>query len=340
MNVIYVDDEKLQLTNFRLTVEEMKIIDSLETFGEGEKALAWAEKHPVDVEFLDIEMRGMNGIELARHLKAIDENIQVVFVTAYEQYALEAYGVDAIGYLLKPYLSEDIEKHLKRAGCFRKIPKKEIQIHTMPEFSVSVNGKPILLGRNKPEELFALLVDRGESGLFADKSHYNGLKIAENATAYIYIPEGTTLTVYGQDGANATNGGDATEGEFEFRTEEIKGVTYSTAYVKSDATSGTAGSGAKGGGAAIYVAASAKLVLFGGGTLKATGGKGGNAGAGGLGGASQYYIITWYADNGSKVNGVTTYKSNDNWEDSTVSGTCTINNGKIARGLIAASGGA
>lgn len=105
MNVIYVDDEKLQLTNFRLTVEEMKIIDSLETFGEGEKALAWAEKHPVDVAFLDIEMRGMNGIELARHLKAIDENIQVVFVTAYEQYALEAYGVDAIGYLLKPYLS-------------------------------------------------------------------------------------------------------------------------------------------------------------------------------------------------------------------------------------------
>lgn len=165
MNVIYVDDEKLQLTNFRLTVEEMKIIDSLETFGEGEKALAWAEKHLVDVAFLDIEMRGMNGIELARHLKAIDENIQVVFVTAYEQYALEAYWVDAIGYLLKPYLSEDIEKHLKRAGCFRKIPKKEIQIHTMPEFSVSVNGKPILLGRNKPEELFALLVDRGESGL-------------------------------------------------------------------------------------------------------------------------------------------------------------------------------
>lgn len=92
--------------------------------------------------------------------------------------------------------------------------------------------------------------------LNADKSHYNGLKIAENVTAYIYIPEGTTLTVYGQDGANATNGGDATEGEFEFRTEEIKGVTYSTAYVKSDATSGTAGSGA---------------------TLKATGGKGGNA---------------------------------------------------------------
>ncbi len=49
-----------------------------------------------------------------------------------------------------------------------------------------------------------------------DKSHYNGLKIAENATAYIYIPEGTTLTVYGQDGTNAANGGNATEPSFTF----------------------------------------------------------------------------------------------------------------------------
>lgn len=165
MNVIYVDDEKLQLTNFRLTVEEVPMIDSLETFGEGEAALAWAGEHPVDVAFLDIEMRGMNGIELARRLKAIDENIQVVFVTAYEQYALEAYGVDAIGYLLKPYLGEDIEKHLRRASCFKKTPKAQIQIRTMPELSVSVNGKPIIIGRNKQEELLALLIDRGESGL-------------------------------------------------------------------------------------------------------------------------------------------------------------------------------
>ena len=177
MNVIYVDDEKLQLTNFRLTVEGMSGIDSLETFGDGETALAWAKEHPVDLAFLDIEMRNMNGIELARRLKKVDENIQVVFVTAYEQYALEAYGVDAIGYRLKPYLSEDIEKHLKRAGRFRKMPKAEIQIRTMPELSVSVNGKSVMLGRNKQEELLALLIDRGESGLIkkdAIESLWNG----------------------------------------------------------------------------------------------------------------------------------------------------------------------
>ncbi len=165
MNIIYVDDEKLQLTNFRLTVEEVPMIDSLETFGEGESALAWTKEHPVDVAFLDIEMGGMNGIELAKRLKQIDDNIQIVFVTAYEQYALEAFGVDALGYLLKPYMSEDIEKHLKRASCYHKPSKAEIQIRTMPELSVSVNGKPVVIGRNKQEELLALLIDRGESGL-------------------------------------------------------------------------------------------------------------------------------------------------------------------------------
>ena len=114
-----------------------------------------------------------------------------------------------------------------------------------------------------------------------DKSHYNGLKIAENATAYIYIPEGTTLTVYGQDGTNAANGGNATEPSFTFFYYTQKGIKYRTVDKKTYGTAGTGGSGATGGGAAIYVPASAKLVLFGGGTLKATGGKGGNAGAGG-----------------------------------------------------------
>ena len=165
MDVIYVDDEKLQLTNFRLTVEELSGINSLEAFDDPEEALSWVREHPVDIAFLDIEMLGMNGIELARQLKAVDENICIVFVTAYEQYELQAYGVDAIGYLLKPYLSEDIEKHLKRAYYLRKIPKAEIRIRTMPELSVTVDGKPVMIGRNRQEELLALLIDRGETGL-------------------------------------------------------------------------------------------------------------------------------------------------------------------------------
>ena len=102
MRVIYVDDEELLLENFCLTAKELPRIDTLHTFQSGEAALSWAREQPVDVAFLDIEMPVMNGIELARRLKEVDENIRIIFVTAFEQYALQACGVDAVGYLLKP----------------------------------------------------------------------------------------------------------------------------------------------------------------------------------------------------------------------------------------------
>ncbi len=165
MNIIYVDDEKIQLTNFKLTAKGLARIDSLETFNSSSAALEWAKTHQVDVAFLDVEMPGINGIELARLLKELDENIKIVFVTAYEQYALEAFGVDAIGYLLKPYSGEDIEKELRKAYYVREIPKKKIQIYTMPNFVIMVDGKQLMLGHNKQEELLMLLVDRGEEGL-------------------------------------------------------------------------------------------------------------------------------------------------------------------------------
>lgn len=165
MRVIYVDDEDILLENFRLTAKGLSRIDTLHTFNSSKAALAWARENLVDVAFLDIEMPVMNGIELARCLKKLDENIRIIFVTAFEQYALQAFGVDAVGYLLKPYLSEDIDKQLKKASYIKSIPKKEIQIQTMPDFVIRVNGEQLKLGNTKQEELMAFLVDRGENGV-------------------------------------------------------------------------------------------------------------------------------------------------------------------------------
>lgn len=165
MRVMYVDDEVLQLQNFRLTAAELSRIDSLETFSQSEDALEWAKHNPVDVAFLDIEMPLMNGIELAKCLKKLDENIRIIFVTAFEQYALQAFGVDAIGYLLKPYGVWDIEKELKKAYYVKPIRKVDIQIYTMPDFTVRVGGKTLKLGQTKQEELLAFMVDHGETGI-------------------------------------------------------------------------------------------------------------------------------------------------------------------------------
>lgn len=165
MKIIYVDDEKALLENFKLTVEGLSRIESLELFKKSEDALKWAEENPVDVAFLDVEMPVMNGIELARRLKEKDENIRIVFVTAYQQYALDAFGVEAIGYLLKPYDREEVEHELDKASRIKPIPKKQIVIHTMPDLLITVDGTPISMGHTKVEELLALLVDRGEVGI-------------------------------------------------------------------------------------------------------------------------------------------------------------------------------
>lgn len=163
MHIIYVDDEKPALDNFRLTTAKFTEIASLELFQNGEEVLEFAEDHTIDVAFLDIEMPGLHGIELAKKLKEKNANIRIIFVTAYSQYALEAWNVDANGFLLKPYTAADIHKELAKCA-YRFMPSQRVTIQTIPSFSVLVNGIPMRISGAKPRELLAFLVDRGESG--------------------------------------------------------------------------------------------------------------------------------------------------------------------------------
>lgn len=164
MHIIYVDDEQPALDNFRLTVAGLPGIDSLHLFLNGEAALGWISEHMVDAAFLDMEMPGIHGLELARKIKELNVNIRIIFVTAYREYAMEAWNVDATGYVLKPYTSGDIEKELRKC-TYHPLPSQRIVIHTIPNLTVTVDGIPLHLGRAKVRELFALLVDRGERGI-------------------------------------------------------------------------------------------------------------------------------------------------------------------------------
>lgn len=164
MHIIYVDDEKPAIDNFRLTVEHFSEIKELHTFQNGEEALQFARNHTVDVAFLDMEMPGLHGLELAKSLKEYDAEIRVVFVTAFGQYALEAFGVDATGYLLKPYTAEEIHKELAKCA-YKHLPSHRVVIKTIPNLSVKVDGMPLSIAGSKPREMLALLIDRGEQGL-------------------------------------------------------------------------------------------------------------------------------------------------------------------------------
>ena len=164
MHVIYVDDERPALENFRFTAAKIEEIESLEMFQDGEEALEFVKNNTVDVAFLDMEMPGIHGLELAKKLKEYDAEIRIVFVTAYGQYALEAFSVDATGYLLKPYTISDIRKELNKC-TYRRLPSHHVTIQTIPSFSLSANGKVVRISASKPKELLALLVDRGDAGI-------------------------------------------------------------------------------------------------------------------------------------------------------------------------------
>lgn len=165
MQVIYVDDEFPALSKFESLGKDISEIKSVSLFSNGPEAVEYVKNHMVDVAFLDMELSMMNGIQLAKEIKRVNENIHIVFVTAYTKYAYEAFGVDAVDYILKPYSKDEITRVLAKIKRIRPLSAKRVKICTMPDFCVWIDGNLIHMGRTKAEELFALLVDRFETGI-------------------------------------------------------------------------------------------------------------------------------------------------------------------------------
>src|SRR5690606_379077 len=83
-------------------------------FQDPRQAIVAAESVQFDVAFVDIEMPGYNGLETAERLLALQPELQIVFVTAYDQYAIDAFELQAIDYVLKPVQPKRLEKTLQR----------------------------------------------------------------------------------------------------------------------------------------------------------------------------------------------------------------------------------
>ena len=103
MNCIIVDDEPLAREAMKLLIEEAECLQLVGSFNSAATASDFMEQHVVDLVFLDIQMPGITGIEFAR---TISKRTLVIFTTAYTEYALDSYEVDAIDYLIKPVEAE------------------------------------------------------------------------------------------------------------------------------------------------------------------------------------------------------------------------------------------
>lgn len=100
LNCIIVDDEPLALDLLETYVRRTPFLRLAARCDNAVEALAALDKEPVDLAFLDIQMPELNGLELSR---LITHRTKIVFTTAFEQYALEGFRVDAVDYLLKPF---------------------------------------------------------------------------------------------------------------------------------------------------------------------------------------------------------------------------------------------
>jgi two-component system response regulator AlgR len=116
LNVLIVDDELPARERLQRLVAEVPGCSVAGVCASGADALALVSKLDPAIVLLDIRMPGMTGIEVARHLGALEKPPAVVFTTAYDEYALEAFEAQAVGYLLKPVRRERLEEALKHAS--------------------------------------------------------------------------------------------------------------------------------------------------------------------------------------------------------------------------------
>jgi len=111
---VIADDEILMCDELKCLLEASGEITVAGLAGNGKEALALIEKHDPEIVFLDIQMPVMNGMEVSRLLSAKARPPMIVFVTAFSNFAVDAFKVDAVDYILKPFDEADIERVLKK----------------------------------------------------------------------------------------------------------------------------------------------------------------------------------------------------------------------------------
>ena len=166
MRIIAVDDERIALSGLEMILNKAAPKAEIAAFRQAQDALAYAARMRVDVAFLDVRMQEINGIFLAERLQETNPEINIIFVTGYDEYAREAISLHASGYITKPVTLEKVRVELEALRYPVEAKEKPLlRVQCFGNFEVfTPSGKPLHFSRTKAKETFAYLVyKRGAS---------------------------------------------------------------------------------------------------------------------------------------------------------------------------------
>lgn len=160
MKIIVVDNEKIACDGMVHLLARIRPEDETVGFTDALRALDFFEVAPADVAVLDIEMPGINGIELAKRFMEINPAVNIIFTTGYSEYALEAIELHASGYLMKPITAAKLGKEFDSLRYPVKKKTSGLRVRAFGNFEVFADEMPLHFKYTKSKELLAYLIDR------------------------------------------------------------------------------------------------------------------------------------------------------------------------------------
>jgi len=160
VKVVIVDDEKIILDGIKRTILKVYPDFEIECFISSKDAIDFITKNSCDVALLDIQMPEITGLELAKKITNIKNNINIIFVTGYSEYALNAFSLNASGYIIKPPRESDIVNAFENLRYPVNEKSSRLFVQCFGNFEVFYDGVPVWFARRKAKELFAYLVNK------------------------------------------------------------------------------------------------------------------------------------------------------------------------------------
>jgi two-component SAPR family response regulator len=162
MRIFAIDDEQATLDELHDAIAQAEPYAEIMDFRRAADALdAIEERHAPDVVFSDIQMPGVYGLSFAVEVKKEVPGVKVIFVTGYEQYAVEAFRRRVNGYLMKPVDAAMVREELDALGLpMQAADPEKLLVRCFGWFDVFWHNEPLIFARTQTKELFAYLVDR------------------------------------------------------------------------------------------------------------------------------------------------------------------------------------